>query len=330
MATFTGSTFGKYTKKWLIATGVFEMLLTAGFVVGAVLEPDVRSGFIVTAAILGVVGAGLVVGGLKAGASAARADRIVGSGLAGTGTITGLTQTGAFLNGNPRVKIDLAVSVPGRPAYQASYTAFVPLVMMGQLQNGASIPVKVDPQDPSSVIVDWAGGPAATPAGVAEAVRAALVQAGQTQAQAAQVAQAVQAAQAAQAPAVQGQTPGAGAETLDQVQAAAQASGLDGIGTPAPGMGGVSIAQLREFVRRTGVAGTGTLDRIDDTGREVGDDHILNVTMTVRVPGKMPHTSTSPMLVPKAMIGKVFPGTTVPVIVARDNPDVVVTEWERL
>src|SRR5438128_409492 len=119
MPTFTSSTFGKYTRKWLVGTGVFELLLAGVFVVFAVASKTVRGGFILTGAILGVVGVGLIWFGLRSGAKADEAERIEATGVAGQATIVGLTQTGMFLNDNPQVGIDLMVTIPGRQPYPA-------------------------------------------------------------------------------------------------------------------------------------------------------------------------------------------------------------------
>lgn len=76
MPPFTSSTFGHYSKKWLIVTGVFELLLAAGFVFGAVQVPTAAFGFYLTAVILGITGLVLVTAGWRVGASA---DEATGS-----------------------------------------------------------------------------------------------------------------------------------------------------------------------------------------------------------------------------------------------------------
>ena len=63
-------------------------------------------------------------------------DRISTTGLAGTGQITGLTQTGMMVNNQPVVKIDMLVTVPGRQPYPASVREIVPLILLGSLGAG--------------------------------------------------------------------------------------------------------------------------------------------------------------------------------------------------
>ena len=115
MSQFSGSTFSRYTGFWLIATGLFELALAAVFVVIGLNQPIVEEGFLLTAGILGLTGVALVAVGLRLRLAAGATDRLLREGLAGRATITGLTQTGAYLNNNPRVAMDLQVQLPGRP-----------------------------------------------------------------------------------------------------------------------------------------------------------------------------------------------------------------------
>jgi len=161
---FTGSTFGKYIRNWLIGTAVFELLLAAMFLVIGALVPVVRVAFVATGAFLVLVGIGLIWFGVRSGAKAAEVDRIEATGIPGQATVVGLTQTGLFVNENPQVGIDLTVSVPGRAPFPAHVQQIVPLILLGRLVNGAILPVKVDSADPSKVVIEWGGPSAAVPA----------------------------------------------------------------------------------------------------------------------------------------------------------------------
>lgn len=163
MATFTSSTFGNYTKKWLLITGLFELLLGTGFAVGAVAIEEVRGGFLLTAAILMLTGVALIWFGKRAGARAAEAERIDATGLAGVGTVTGLRQTGMYMNENPQVETTLLVQVPGRAPFEAKRKEFVPLILLSRLGVGSQLPVKVDPADTTKVIIDWDAPPPGLP-----------------------------------------------------------------------------------------------------------------------------------------------------------------------
>ena len=146
MPTFTSSTYGKYTGSWLIGTAIFELALSAGFFVFG-LSQDI-SGLTMTGAILGIVGIGLLVFGIGSRKKAAEADRIDQTGLAGSAQITGMTQTGMYLNNNPQIGLNLMVNVPGRNPYPIEVKQFVPLMLVGSLSVGRTLPVKVDQKDP--------------------------------------------------------------------------------------------------------------------------------------------------------------------------------------
>ncbi len=154
MSQFTGSTFSSYTGRWLIIVGIFELALASLFVFMGMTIPFVGDGMLLTAAILGITGVGLVLFGLRARRSAAAADLLARTGIAGHATIAGLTQTGMYLNEQPQVAMDLLVRVPGRPPYMAQRKEFVPLILLGRLTSGLPLPVKVDASDPQRLIID--------------------------------------------------------------------------------------------------------------------------------------------------------------------------------
>lgn len=153
---FTGSTIGRYSSRWLILVAVLELGLAAFFVFLAFTLPIAAEGFYLTAAILGVTGLVLLLIGIRVRASAAAADQLLAAGLAGQAQITGLIQTGMYLNEQPQVTMDLLVSLPDRPPYAARRKEFVPLILLGRLTSGAPLPVRVDPADPQRVVIDWA------------------------------------------------------------------------------------------------------------------------------------------------------------------------------
>jgi hypothetical protein len=300
MPAFTSSTLSRYTGKWLIGTGVFELALAAVFLVAGLAEAELTFGFGLTAAILGVTGIVLVWFGLRARRSAAEADRIASTGIAGTATVTELTQTGMTLNDQPQVEIGLLVSIPGRTPYAATRKEFVPLILLGRLSSGQPLPVKVDPTDPQAIVIDWAAGTLPTAMG-----------------------------------SLGGGTGGAGAgqtETLAQVQAALTESGLPAAAPFATTeQGAYSVDQLRAVVRATGIDGTATIDKLADTGEIIGDERLFTMEVTLHVPGQ-PDRQLQPSaaMVPITAADRVAVGKTVPVKVAPDNPNLVVFEWEQV
>ena len=335
MPSFNSSTIGSYASKWLIGTGVFELLLAAGFVAAAIAAPAARSGLLLTAVILGAVGIGLTAFGVRSRARAAEAKRVLSVGIAGTATITGMTQTGMYLNENPQVKMDLLVELPGRAPYAASRKEFVPLILLGRLSTGAPLAVKVDPGDPQDVLIDWenpapavmtppqqgwwAQGQGSTP-GVTTITVPPVVTVGGVQ------------VSGPGAPAVPATQTGVGDESLGHVQAALQAAGI-----PAhqvfsfAGQDKYQVEQLRSAVRASGIEGTATIDSLQDTTVEVGDEHLFVIESTISVPGRPSHKSgPSAAMVPRAKVGHIALGQIVPVMVAKDNPDLVMFEWEKI
>lgn len=314
MAQFTSSTFGNYAKWWLIGTGVFELLLAAGFLAGGLLVPGGEGGLLLTAAILGVTGLVLIVIGVRVARGAADAERIARTGIAGQATVTGLGQTGVSLNDQPQVEIGLMVNVPGRPPYPATRKEFVPLIMLGRLGSGLPLPVKVDPLDPSRVIIDWASaGIGAAPLGM-------------------------QAGFAGMPPAPPAPPPARpmsatdASETLSAVQDALGQSGMNAAPAFAQAeQGQYTVEQLRDWLRQNGVHATATINRLRDSGRTIGDERLFTMQVTLNMPGRSPQElAESAAMVPLRTAPRIQLGQTLPVIVAADNPNMLMFDWDRV
>lgn len=80
---------------------------------------------------------------------------IAADGEAGTATVMTATQTGALVNFNPSVRLDLLVTVPGHPPYPVSIESVVPQLHLARVQPGATVPVMVARSDRQQVLVDW-------------------------------------------------------------------------------------------------------------------------------------------------------------------------------
>ncbi len=74
-------------------------------------------------------------------------------GVPGTATINSVAATGQMVNQTPILAFDLTVTVPGRPAYQVQHTQMVSPMAMMSFQPGATLPVRVAADDPSSVFL---------------------------------------------------------------------------------------------------------------------------------------------------------------------------------
>jgi hypothetical protein len=311
---------GRRGGRILVMVAVLELALAAGLWMFLGNLPYAGGGLLLTAVILGSTGVVLLVVGLLWMRGAVRKDRISATGVAGTGQIVGLTQTGMLVNNQPQVELDLLVTIPGRSPYRAKVKEVVPLVMLNRLQG--TLPVRVDPAEPEVVVVQWdqpnigLGAPAFDPSGSAIGAGAAAFGGGST----------VGGGDAAGGPG------SASDETLGQVAAAMAATGSGA----APVFGqaaqaGYSVEQLRAHLRANGIAGMARIDRLDDSGQTIGDERLFTMTTTVSIPDRPPFvTGPSAAMVPLEKVGRVAVGVALPVRIAPDNQDVVMFEWDRI
>lgn len=326
---YRSSTFGRRIGRMLVVTALVELGLAAVFWLVFAELPGGADSMRLTAAILGGVGVVLLLGGLLWMRSAAKKDRISTAGVAGTGQIMGLGQTGMKVNDQPQVELDLLVTIPGRSPYRAKVKEIVPLVMLNRLQG--TLPVRVDPAEPETVVVQWdqPNTDLEMPGGfdLAEIARSGKV-----------LYAAGDGGPGGGLGGSAGGGSGAGSgadvdETLGQVAAALAAAGGSGA---APVFGqaaqaGLSIEQLRAWLRANGIAGTARIDRLIDSGQTVGDDRLFTMTTTVSIPGRAPFaTEPSAAMVPLAKVGRVAVGVSLPVRVAPDNQDLLMFEWDRI
>jgi hypothetical protein len=75
------------------------------------------------------------------------------NGRAGSAVITDARQTGMFVNENPQVELDLQVNVEGIPTYATTHRQVIAQIAIPQFQPGMTVPVRVDPANPSSVLI---------------------------------------------------------------------------------------------------------------------------------------------------------------------------------
>ena len=298
---FTGSTFGRFTRTYLILFG--GLFLVVGLAIAILLGnvPYAGETMIVMGGIFALVGAVIVVIGLVIGRGAASTDQILATGVSGTATISGLTQTGMTLNDQPRIKMDLLVQLPGQTPYAAQHSEFVPLILLSRLAPGAVLPVRVNPAQPQKVVVDWSGS--STPTTLD-----------------------------ATAPAGPAASGSGTDESLAEVHAALTGSGA---AVPAafasPEQGGYTIEQLRAWLRANGLEAQAHVDFLEDTGKSVGDERLYTLEMTLLVPGSAPQKlQRSAAMVPVSVMSKLRQGMTLPVRVAAQNHQLLTVEWDKV
>jgi hypothetical protein len=83
----------------------------------------------------------------------ADAQRLMATGLIGQATVEALRETGMTINDNPQIEFELLVTVESREPYPVIHRQAVSRLVLGNFQPGASIPVRVDPADPTRVLI---------------------------------------------------------------------------------------------------------------------------------------------------------------------------------
>jgi hypothetical protein len=87
------------------------------------------------------------------GRKAAKIAQVAATGVAGTATVTAIEQTGVMVNDNPRCRVRFNITIPGQPVYQHVKTRIMPPAVIARFQPGCAFPVRVDPDDLTSVVV---------------------------------------------------------------------------------------------------------------------------------------------------------------------------------
>jgi hypothetical protein len=300
---FTGSTYGGYSRFVFFIMGAIFLVVGLGLIIGLGSLPFAGGAMVMTGGIFVVVAIIVIVAGVIAGRGASRSDQILQTGIPGSATITGLTQTGVYLNEQPQIRMNLLVQLPGEVPYAATHQEVVPLVLLGRLSSGAPLSVRVDQMDRSKIVIDWQGTGFAAP---------------------------MQAGTAAGLPAAGGRVD----ENLAQVQAAlgGSAGGMQ-VANPfsQPGQENLSVEQLRGYLRQNGLQASAHVDQLEDTGQTVGDERVYKMQMTLSIPGQPPQTlPASAAMVPVAVSHKLFQGMSLPVRYAAENHDLLMVEWDRV
>jgi hypothetical protein len=84
------------------------------------------------------------------------AEKLANDGVDGTATIIQMVATGQTINMQPQLQFQMSVDVNGSVS-TVTHTQVVSPAIIGQLQPGAQVPVKVDPSDHSKLMIGLAG-----------------------------------------------------------------------------------------------------------------------------------------------------------------------------
>lgn len=90
--------------------------------------------------------------------AANRADDLRRTGVRGQAEILEMTQTGTYINNQPRVKLKLRILAPHVAPFEDERTVTVPMIALGRLTAGTPLNVYMPPEDPKSYVIDWSGG----------------------------------------------------------------------------------------------------------------------------------------------------------------------------
>lgn len=88
-------------------------------------------------------------------AGPAMASSLATAGVDGTATVTGSVPTGQQSNLNPVYALDMTVNVAGMAPYTVTHTTEVNTLRVHQVGVGRQLPVRVNPADPSQMLVQW-------------------------------------------------------------------------------------------------------------------------------------------------------------------------------
>jgi len=308
MGAFSGFSWSNRATKWLWFTAGLELLLAVIFLnVGAFGPSEAKGGMYLTAAILGGVGILLVLWARSATKNYERAQALRQSGLAGTARVLSAEFTGTTMNEVPYMRMDLEVTIPGRPPYQVEHKDYVPIGRQFMLGPHATIPVKVNPNDPTDLVIEWEGAsinpvvvttpfesqPAAGAGGFGALAGAMLL-----------------GAAAAAAPSAAG--------------TAASTAGT------AAGAADAQYASLVDRVRSTGLDAVVTVNSARDMGVGVPEGALFDLELTLNLPGQPAVAVKQHAIVPPDDAPKLKPGVNLPAKATAGSPPQFVILWDRV
>ena len=96
--------------------------------------------------------------GVSASRAAGGRRRLLDTGIPGQATVLSVGGGNVVVNNiNVLLTFRLRVMLPGRAPYDVDHRQLTSMFQMASLQVGATVPVMIDPADPSKLIIDLAG-----------------------------------------------------------------------------------------------------------------------------------------------------------------------------
>lgn len=293
MDTMTGMNWSKGPSWGLLIAGIAQLVVGIAFIASAMAFGSILSFFYPLAIFEFALGAFLIFLGVRARSRVAAAQQLKATGVAGQAAILGLRQTGVYMNEQPQVEMTLQVSVPGREPFTVTRKEYVPLMLIGTLTSGRPLPVKVDPNDPQTLVIEWESAlsmPAAGAAGMAGMAGG------------------------------QGVIVGKDVAATPDLVAQAGAAGLFPSET--------ELQYKRTRLRQFGKDGSAVVQSAQDTGQMVGRYKLFIVDLIVTIDGVAKDVPASAAAVDPADAPKVVAGMLVPIKYDATNPDDMTLLWD--
>jgi hypothetical protein len=79
--------------------------------------------------------------------------RLLQVGRRGLAMVMSVRPTGESVDDNPQAELELSVAVDGREPYKVTHRQVISRVAIGGFLPGAKVPVRVDPRDPTKLLV---------------------------------------------------------------------------------------------------------------------------------------------------------------------------------
>ena len=98
----------------------------------------------------------------------AQHQRLMQVGVQGRGRIDAARDTATTVNEQVLAELTMTVSIPGRADYQVTTRQLVPRMMPGIFAPGSTVPIRVDPDDPTLLMFDQAAYATQSTGGIAQ------------------------------------------------------------------------------------------------------------------------------------------------------------------
>lgn len=133
---------------------VIAGFIVAGFLVSPTAQTD--DGHPMNIFLWGMAGMFLLTNGgvlLWVFLSNRKRERIEMTWFDAEATILELSETGTYINNQPRIKFRLHINSPVHPPCDITHKQVIPLTALAQYKQGATIRIKVSPEDPEDIML---------------------------------------------------------------------------------------------------------------------------------------------------------------------------------